>query len=100
MLVSQRHEADSLDSTVFSEWKEESASVSELAVPEQQFDCWSVSSEYDEEIVSKNIFCMLKVKLGGRARAMSTPWCWKAGGVDDHEISPKNVFWVTECDAA
>ena len=45
MRVSQRHEADSLDSAVFSEYEEDSANVSELAVPEhqidQEIDCWS-----------------------------------------------------------
>ena len=60
MAVSQRHEADSLDSTLFSEYEEESANVSEKTVPEHQNDheieCWNVSSEYDEEFASKNNF--------------------------------------------
>ena len=48
-----------------------------------------VSSEYDEkQIVSNNTFLhAIKVKFGGRSRAMSTPWCWKAVDVkDDEEI--------------
>ena len=44
---------------------------------EQQLDYWSVSSDYDGETVTKNTFLHgIKVKVGGRSRAMSTPWCW------------------------
>ena len=92
MPVSQRGEADSLDSTVygtgggnlglappeqesdcwgvFSMYEEESAgSVSGLALREHQINCCSASSEYDEEIVSNNTFWRaIKVKVG----------CWSA----------------------
>ena len=96
MPVSQRHKADSLNSTVFSEYGEEKVSISELAVHEHQIDflidCWSVSSEYDEEIASDSTFLHAnKVKVGGRSRAMSTPWCWKAVSVNGNEIPEQTV---------
>ena len=74
ILVSQRHETDSLDITVFSEYEEENASVSEFPVREHQLDdaidCWSVSSAY----VNKTHLNEMKVKFGSRSRSMSTPW--------------------------
>ena len=63
MSISQRHETDCLDITVFSEYGEENASISEFPVHEHQIDheldCRSVSLACEEDVVSKkHLFCM------------------------------------------
>ena len=96
--VAHRHEADSYDSMVhgargsnlelappapkcvFSEHEEEGAGGSELPVLQHQLDCRSVSSEYDEEMVSTNSFFF-----------WSTPWFWSA------PEEQQSSAWLSDC---